>query len=196
MKELLSKSFIRIEQFNPEVELREVAVLYAQVFAGPPWNEFTKCGNCSEFYGSQTKPGDPCEGCGSNLVLAYPEEETKDYIAGEMKKPGSFCCLAKKGDEIIGFAWGYTDQSPTELANQKYKTVEMQQKIKSLLEKGGFNGEFFYFSECGVYDDERGQGISNLLASALLQKAKTLGIPITMRTNWQSPMMAVAKKFV
>lgn len=195
MEKLFIEPQPRIETFNPKADLQQVTMLYAQVFAGPPWNEYTKCTGCFEFFGLQTKPEDLCGNCGNQLVLAYPEKETKEYILKEKNRPNSICILAKDGDEIIGFAWGYTYASPVNFVEQKYRTQEMKDKIVQLFQADGISCDFFYFSECGVKEDKRGRNISNLLAEALFRRSKILNLPVILRTNWQSPMMAVAERF-
>lgn len=195
MKETLGQFPIRMEKFEPEVELEQLAKLYADVFAGPPWSEYTCCPDCSEFFGIQTKPGDRCLNCGGELSLAYPVEQTKEYILRENRKANSVCILAKRGCRIVGFAWGYTYQYLEDFVEQKYRTEKMRFEIKNLLEQNRINGSFFYFSECGVRQDERQKGISNFLSGDLILKAKALNLPVVLRTNCESPMMAVAERY-
>lgn len=194
MKELLSKINTRVERFNPETELSKLAELYTEVFAGPPWNEYTRCGDCFEFFGLESNPGGSCSNCGAKLVLAYPKEDTMNYIVKESNRPDATILVIKRS-KIKAFAWGFSYNSPDEFVEEKYRTPEMQGQVKQLLEGTGIKGRFFYFSECGVNESERGQGLSNELSRALLEEAKRKSLPIVMRTNWESPMMAVAETF-
>lgn len=195
MKEKLGLPIVRIEKFDPDLQLGQLSKLYQEVFAGPPWNEYTQCMSCSEFFGLNTNSRDICGNCGNELVLAYPEDKTKKYILKEIAKPESSSFIAKQGDEIVGFVWGYVYETPFDFVKEKYRTLEMQDKIRDLLTEEDIREKFFYFSECGVSENERGKGISNLLSNKLIQETKKMGLPLVMRTNWKSPMVAVAESF-
>lgn len=184
----------RIEKFNAEKDLDQIASLYAEVFAGPPWNEYTRCIDCKEFFGLESKQDDPCLNCGSQLTLAYPIAETKGYILDETRRNNASIFVMKKNDELIGFVWGYS-YSIDDFAREKYRNLEMQTKIKDLLIKSGIAEEFFYFSECGVKIDQRGNGFSSVLSELLIKEGQKTKLPIVMRTNWESPMVAVAQRF-
>jgi hypothetical protein len=56
-----------------------LANVYKVAFAGEPWYEVSRCANleCTESF-SMTDSGEPCIGCGDNLVEAY---ETGELIA-------------------------------------------------------------------------------------------------------------------
>lgn len=58
-------------------ELTEMAEVYADAFAGPPWNEYTKCPSDNAFYGRETEVGEPCPDDNVPLELAYPLNPTK-----------------------------------------------------------------------------------------------------------------------
>lgn len=178
-----------------EQELMQLADLYALVFADAPWNEFTRSLECNSFFGRETSVGDVCPNCGDNLVEAYPQKETSSYINKELLKPNSILSLVKNDGEIIAFAWGFSIQNPELLASQKYQTVDMKRSIVGTLEANSVSGSFFYFSECGVSPNERGKGLSNQLSAAMINQAATLGQPLVMRTNFQSPMVKVAARF-
>jgi predicted GNAT family acetyltransferase len=177
-----------------ESDVVPVAELYAQVFAEPPWNEYTRCGNCFRFFGRETEPGQACGNCGEPLNLAYPPEETTVDIREETLKPNAALFVIKESP-VSGFAWGFSYPSPEEFAQEKYRTMEMQAKVAAALAKNGITGELFYFSECGVGPEKRGRGLSNYLTEQIIRAAKTQNLPLVMRTNCQSPMMAVAERF-
>lgn len=164
---------------------RELSVLYAQVFAGEPWFEKTRCKVCGEFSGESF--GGACPVCGGKLLQAYPPNELKQYFYKEMKMPGSRLAYIKPESKLLGFAWGY-QTSPILLAGGKYKTPEMQQEIEAMVQKA-CGESLFYFSECGVCPDERGKGIASLLSRAMVENA-----PAVMRTNASSPMVKIAAK--
>lgn len=185
----------QIEKFNADKDLVGVAKLYAEVFASPPWNEYTKCLGCKEFFGLQTKPGGCCANCGKELGLAYPIKETKRSILDETARNKSIALVMKQNEDIIGFAWGFSYLSADDFVKEKYRNPQMQSEISRLLETNGVIERFFYFSECGVRVDQRGKGFSSLLSELLLKEVNKTGLPIVMRTNWESPMVAVAQRF-
>lgn len=196
MKEFESKiTDPKIETFNTETDLIPVTELYAQVFAGAPWNEYTVCTGCEKFSGLSTNPGDNCGYCGKILDLAYPIERTKNYIAKEAQRDNAVAFTMSINGELIGFVWGYTYSSPDEFVNEKYKTPFMQNGIKNLLTNIGIENNFFYFSEVGIRNYQRGKGFSNSLSKLLFQESKIMNLPVVMRTNWESPMVAVANRF-
>jgi len=177
-----------------ESDVAAVAELYAQVFAEPPWSEYTRCESCFRFSGRETEPGQACPGCGASLNLAYPPEETAAYIKEEALKPKAVLLIIKES-LLSGFAWGFSYSSAGEFAQEKYRTPEMQARVAATLQANGVTGGLFYFSECGIGLKKRGKGLSNCLTEQIIQAAKTQGLPLVMRTNCQSPMMAVAEKF-
>jgi len=185
----------QIEMFIPERDMIATAKLYAEVFADSPWNEYTRCVGCMEFFGLQSRPGDCCGNCGKELVLAYPIDETRQYIEDESRRPDGSIFIMKKDEEIVGFAWGFSYPSIDDFVKEKYRTQQMQDKIKKMLEKSGVINAFFYFSECGIRMDQRGNGFSNLLSGFLFKEAGKTGLPIVLRTNCESPMVAVAQRF-
>ena len=178
-----------MSEFMNESDIPEVSRLYAQVFAGPPWNEYTICKK-GRFFGLDTEPEQVCGcGCRSRLTLAYPEDKTVGYITKEMNKRDARGVVIREDSEIIGFAWGYRC-SPGELTREKYRTRQMRQAINKLLK---YEVWLFYYSECGVRNDKRGRGLSNELAESLESAAAIINWPMVMRTNYQSPMVAVAE---
>lgn len=184
-----------IKELTPK-KLSALAKLYAVVFADPPWNEAGRCCACDTFYGRNVPLGSPCKtpGCESIVTEAYPQQETEDYILKELSKEGAVLTVLDdmKGpkQEPIGFAWGY-NLDPERFIQEKYSDGEVRQDLQKLFEMVGISTKFFYFSECGVRGDYRGNGLSNLLSIKLLSSTN---LPILMRTNFESPMMAVAER--
>lgn len=175
-----------------------LARTYEQVFAGPPWNEFKMCtgAECGKSFGLEAKGQDVCP-CPKEAMLSafYPRVETLESIEKETEREGARVEL-KLGPnkEIIGFVWGY----PTDVegfTSEKYKTNEGQGQVKELLMSQGISGNFFYFSETGILPEYRGRGLSNEFAKIMVDAACDTGLPLVMRTNWQSPMVAVAAKY-
>jgi hypothetical protein len=177
--------------------IESIANLYAQVFAGPPWNEFCRCSCCNKFYGQEQSIGLPSPCCSEPLIEAYPLAETSDYIRKELAKENALLIyLLNPNNKIFGFAWGY-QSTPQQFAEEKYQTQEMRRTIINLLNSAGLPEELpiYYFSECGVEENNRRKGYANILTKKIIETANTLGLPLLMRTNCQSPMVAVAQKF-
>lgn len=189
----LSKN--QFKEAKEQDRLTNLAKLYAEVFAGPPWNEFTKSVGCDRFFGQDTRIGDPCPTCYDILQEAYPLEETILYIQKELSRPNAVLALLEKESLIIGFAWGFSYDSSTSFIEEKYKTKEMKNNLSSLFTQFRLSDSFFYFSECGVAPAFRRQGLSNGLSEELVRQAEILGQPLLMRTNYQSPMVHVASRF-
>lgn len=188
-------SQIKIESSDLQTELANIAGLYADVFSGPPWNEFTLCPNDKTFFGKETKPGDLCRKCNKELIPAYPLDKTQNYILKEYLRPNGIVLIAKNGNEMVGFAWGFSYEKPLEFASEKYRTEDMQQKVISVLENNGIDKKFFYFSEAGVVENFRGYGLSNQLSRLLFEQGEKLKYPVVMRTNCCSPMVKIANNF-
>jgi hypothetical protein len=196
MKEFISKpAGIKLEKFVIEKDLVSTAKLYAEVFAGPPWNEYTKCMGCNDFFGLESKPKFPCNNCGKELTLAYPTDETEQHIVNEISRKNASIFVMKKQDSLIGFVWGFSYQSSDDFVIEKYLKPQMQKEIILLLGRNGIADEFFYFSECGIKTDQRGNKLSNILSEALIKEAQKTGLSIVLRTNYASPMVAVAERF-
>lgn len=189
----------KISNLDSRRDTKNLAITYAKVFSGPPWNEYTKCSIDGRFFGLDTIPGGFCKAncspCKGVLEPAYPETETIAYIQDEMSKPNSVARIIKAKNEILAFAWGFSLESPDIFAEEKYKTAEMRNIISDLLRQSGISDSFFYFSEFGVANKYRGRGWSNDLFTELNREAQKLQLSILMRTNQESPMIAVAEKF-
>lgn len=185
-----------------EPYLEGLAGLYARVFAGEPWNEYTVCPTSGTFFGTDTKPDDDCKetNCGATLQLAYPVEQTKDYIVRELVRPDAALLLLRDEDrngELAGFSWGFSYDSPEAFAVAKYKTTDMRIAIVGLLRqlKLGANG-LWYLSESGIEDDPRyrGKGISREFHTKRLEVARSLGLDAIQRTSAYGNMYRTSKR--
>jgi hypothetical protein len=172
-------------------DISDIAKLYANVFAPPPWNEAVKCDNPDDgqYKGLDTPLGSKCD-CGGTFVEAYPLNETISYINNESKKTGFKIIKITDGEETVGFAWSYLT-TPSKLAISKWKNYQNQENILTALKLQGINSEdqIRYFSECGVSPNFRGNGLANQLTNLVSGKETTI-----YRTNCLSPMMAVANR--
>lgn len=187
---------IEISLLNPTRDVPEVARVYAEVFAGPPWNEWTKCAQEDRYFGKETQPGDSCPKCNSSLQLAYPLEPTMAYIKKETSRDGAFAFVGRYDGRIIAFSWMFNYASPEDFAREKYSgSSEMQQKIGSTLEEVGIDNDFAYYSETGILVPYRGQGLSNIFWARRIAEAERQRLPSVQRTRWDSPMTVVARRF-
>jgi len=186
----------------PECELESLAGLYARVFAGEPWNEHTVCPTSGAFFGTDTRPDDACPevNCGASLQPAYPLEQTKDYILGELALPDAALLLLRdqdRDDELVGFSWGFSYSNPEALATAKYKTPAMQLAIGGLLRQLnlGANG-LWYLSESGIENDSRyrGKGISREFHTRRLEIARSPGLDAIQRTSAYGNMYRTSKR--
>lgn len=186
----------------PEAELEALSKLYSRVFAGEPWNEYTVCPTSGAFFGIDTKPKDNCPeaDCGANLQPAYPLEQTKHYIIGELARPDAALLLLRdqeRDGRLVGFSWGFSYDNPETFATTKYKTPAMQVAVGGLLRglKLGANG-LWYLSESGIENDSRyrGKGISREFHARRLEIARMLGLDAIQRTSAYGNMYRTSKR--
>lgn len=197
-------SLRQVEGAPPDLkssELTELAGLYARVFAGPPWNEYTACPVDGTFFSKTTQPGQSCpdDTCDAKLEPAYPLETTKGYISRELERPDAALWLLRDEDEgtIAGFSWGFAYDSPEAFAQDKYKTTAMQLTTSALLRRLGLgrNG-LWYLSESGIEDDPRyrGRGLSREFHTRRLEVAQQLGVEALQRTSASGPMYRTSRR--
>ncbi len=169
---------------------RDMAVLYAQVFAGEPWNERTRCPSCGAF---SPEEGGLCTRCSTKLVPAYPVRNMIEYFKEELGKEGSVLAYALDGARRpVAFAWGYPT-SIDQFVKSKYRTDGMRSLLTQLIQDE-IGPDFFYFSECGVRPEMRRKGLATDVTGELLAAGAAMDMPILMRTNSASPMVRIATK--
>ncbi len=175
-------------ELNPS-EISEITRLYADVFRGPPWNEAVKCNIDGQFRDESVALGSTCE-CGGTFIEAYPFEETKEYIEGELRKPGarSSFLLSTINKEIVGFAWSYITTAE-KLIEDKWSDPINKQEIMELIFSNGLSPDqpFQYLSEAGIKASYRGFGFSNVLIAPICGPEFNLA-----RTNISTAIMTVA----
>lgn len=185
-----------------EPELESLAGLYARVFAGGPWNEYTVCPKSGTFFGRETQPDEACPevGCGASLQPAYPLEQTKGHITGELSRPDAALLLLRdqeRDGDLVGFSWGFSYDGPEALAIAKYKTPAMQVAIGGLLRQLelGDSG-LWYLSESGIENDPRyrGKGISREFHARRLEIARKLGLDAIQRTSAYGNMYRTSRR--
>lgn len=188
-----SKDIIEIKRIKSTDlgQVSQIADLYAGVFAGPPWNETTKCSTTGIFYGTETQIGSPCPDCEMPLLEAYPQDETTKYILGELGKSNPIGLLAYVNSELAGFSWGY-QTSPDDLVNTKWKSQVMQNIVKDLLTQYGVTKSLFYGSETGIDPKYRGKGLGKKLVNTRFSEIIRSGEKYALvRTNVNSPMYGI-----
>lgn len=109
-----------------KLNINSLSQLYAEVFAGPPWNEYTKSQGCNTFFGLDTKPGDLCPDCKDLLQRAYPTHDTIIHITSELNRPNAILTTIESEKQIVGFAWGFSYNNCSEFISEKYRTEEMK----------------------------------------------------------------------
>lgn len=191
---------IRIRQIegNPPCfvgdELARIAVAYARVFAGDPWNEVSRCqeGFWPDPVGSQ------CDTCGEKRTEAYPLAGQIEVIAAEMQRPDAACFVLEdeQRDEVVGFSWGFAYENVDEFLDDKYAGVgdeytQLRSDVRRVL--GGFaigDQPFYYLSETGIVDSPqyRGRGISKDFVRLRCEIAASRGLDMVQRTSIESPM--------
>lgn len=194
----------QVEELTTSIDpgdLRKVAYTYADVFAGEPWNEVSRCSSCGGFGSSKPAEAKECE-CGKGVLNkeAYPTKETAAYIQAEISKPNAVALYTIQmemirivTEAIKGFAWGY-EQTASGLSVAKYKRPEMQETVQDILQSLILSGMFFYISEVGVLPEYQGQGKGKRLVDQMITEAKWKGATdFVMRTNEDSPMRYIAE---
>lgn len=172
-------------------DIPELAQVYALVFAGPPWNEVSKCSECGNFSGENVAQLTSCPCGGVFKFPAYPIAETGKYINKELQQPDTQAVKVASPEEIVGFGWGYQTEGET-LARNKYSSLEMQTMLQNLLLKSGI---FFYVSEVGILSMCQGKGYGSAVTNTLINSARRKGMDTTvLRTNENSPMRYIAEK--
>lgn len=171
-------------------KVRETAKTYAKVFAGPEWNEVSRCPIKDRFYGSNYPPGSPgpCKNC-NNIVLeeAYPLEPTSKYILREISSKRAVAYTYNDGDRVLAFGWGF-ELSGSEFADKKYNFTN-RGLIKSLV---GKRTNYFYVSEIGVVPELQGKGIGGQITRLVAEKGSEIGLPLLLRTIKTSSMAFTA----
>jgi hypothetical protein len=177
-------------------KLKAIALLYAEVFGGEPWNEVWRCSSCGGFFGLNLTQKMPSPCCSQPLVAAYPEKETIEYINDELTKPFAQKRLFYAEGQLVGFAWGYQIPNTAYLAKEKWsRSRQTQEKIINAIGQYiDVNSPLYYISEVGVSPLFRRNGIGLQLTRSLLEQGLSLVGPVIFRTNWASPMMLIADR--
>lgn len=178
-------------QLPGKSKLVKIARLYADAFADLPWNEYKVCQN-GHYFGRQLSELTSCTNCSQPLKIAYPEEETSEYIAKEITKPkGSLITFEDKSGEVFAAGWGYA--CTTEELQAKYSSLEMKEKVVDRIKKAAEKVQrVFYLSEIMVDTAVQKRGIATKITKCLFETAQSLNLNLVMRTRGDSPMVRIA----
>lgn len=172
-------------------KLVKIARLYANAFAELPWNEYKVCQN-GHYFGRQQSELLNCTNCSQPLKIAYPEEETSEYITKEVTKPeGTLITFENENGEVLAAGWGYA--CTTEELQAKYSSLEMKEKVVDKIKKAAEKVQkIFYLSEIMVDTDVQQRGIATKITKCLFEIAQSLNLNLVMRTRNDSPMVRIA----
>lgn len=177
-------------------ELSRLAVTYADVFAGDPWREVSRCAHEDGF--SDQPVGSVCDVHEVKRTPAYPLDETIDHIRTESEKPDAAFYLLEGQAGIAGFSWGYSYGSIDEFLAAKYagESPEMHStraKVAAALSGVGLHGPFYYLSETGILPEYRGHNYSDQFIQRRMAFAHERGLDVLQRTSRRSAMYNTAR---
>lgn len=178
---------ITIEHLScPQTEdVVQIARAYRQIFGDEPWDEGYRCLTCEAIFPLRGTfvlcPQCEERGETAELVDYWPEEKVASDFCLEMSKPGSRCLVARDGDDLVGFAWGYQ--------------LAVNDELDGKLEAPGLasllpSGTFFYCDETGVIKSYRNQGVGTKLARSLFSGQER----VLLRTLADSTMFRIVKR--
>jgi GNAT superfamily N-acetyltransferase len=180
-------SIQKIEPFSDPESVRGIVASYQRTFGGEPWNEGYVCPVCGSAYPlSETSalcPSCTARGNSTLLVEYWPASKVTSDFYREMMKPEPLCLVAKDGDKIVGFIWGYR--------------IVVDEHIDDYLESPGLSrlisGEFFYLDDAAVIPEYQFRGIGKRLVAYMLQTQPQKNI--LARTLDQSRMFRILTDF-
>ncbi len=176
-------------------ELSRLAVTYADVFAGEPWKEVSRCQHEDGF--SDQPVGSLCDIHATVRTPAYPLDETVEHIKTESEKPDAAFYLLEGDEGIAGFSWGYSYASIDEFLAAKYagesaEMISTRAKVTQALASVGLHGPFYYLSETGILPQYRGRHYSDQFIQRRLNFAHDRGLDVLQRTSRRSAMYNTA----
>jgi GNAT superfamily N-acetyltransferase len=154
-----------IEPFSDAKAVRSIVLCYQKAFGGTPWNEgylcpHPKCGDAFPFsLQSERCPSCAARGDTTLLVEYWPMSRIASDFYREMKKPGALCFIARDGEVVVGFIWGYR--------------IVVDKDIDDYLESPGLHhliaGDFFYIDDVAIVPEYQGRGIGKKLVTHVLR---------------------------
>jgi len=178
-----------VDLFSDSETVRSIISCYRQAFGGAPWDEGYLCPHpeCGDAFPlslqSERCPSCAARGNETLLVEYWPADRVASDFYREMKKADALCFVAKDGEKIIGFIWGYR--------------IIADESIDDYLEAPGLHrliaGEFFYIDDVAVDPEYQGRGIGRALVSRLLKERPERRM--LARTLDQSAMFHILASF-
>lgn len=179
-------------QLPEKDKLLKLAKLYANAFAGDPWNEYKVCKNFHNF-GWKQRELTICTNCNQSLDLFYPVDKTVAYITDELTKKNSTLFTFEDSDgNVLAAGWGF--ECDIKELQEKYRTPAMKQKLVETIRTVEKIEKVFYLSEVFVDEAARQRGIAKTITNRLCGTAQSLNLNLVMRTRRDSPMVKIADK--
>jgi len=175
--------------------VEETAKVFIQVFAGHPWFEVNKCGNCGHFFGRNNRFGETCPRCTTGILeSAYTKEERVATISELFEKPNATVYLVENQGHVEGFAWGY----PRSLEKSILKFEDsvkplVANRLKESLSASA-KTQFYSIAEIGLRETLRGKGLGKTLLSKLLNDAQKLDAVATVWTRKDTLLAPICHK--
>ncbi|MCX6713855.1 MAG: GNAT family N-acetyltransferase [Candidatus Vogelbacteria bacterium] len=174
-----------IDPYRESEVVQQLVEAYASVFGEEPWNEGYRCPSCGEAFplGSELVFCPLCakKGWSIPVVKYWPTETILTDFYREVGKPSARCLVAKDGDKVVGFAWGYD--------------LVVGEGIDGSLEAPGLAmtlpaGVYYYGDEVAVLKEYRNRGIGTQLTESLFAGK----IKVLLRTLADSTMFRIIER--
>lgn len=176
-------------------QITEVSSLFIHVFAGYPWFEVYKCGNCGKFFNKHYEHGGACPNCIiGTLEDAYTMKEMADAISELLNKPDAIIFLVFNQGYVDGFAWGYSES----LADATLKFDEsvrlfISNKLEEMLQSSG-KTRIYKISEIGLNETLRYRGFGRILFECLLSEIENLDAVAVVWTRKDTRLNSICLK--
>lgn len=185
-------SILRFGQEKPtDLQIRQAAETFAEVFSGDPWNEVYKCGECELYSGHDTIADSVCPHCGSEALRpAYPIDETVNIISELFERTASVAYLVEHQRQIDGFAWGYLRTITETLST-------FEETLKPLVAEQLYafgKSRYFSIAEIGLRESIRGRGIGKAFLAGLVKDAQDFGAVSTVWTRKDTALTPICLK--
>jgi GNAT superfamily N-acetyltransferase len=180
-------SIQQVDPFSDSETVRGIVAAYQRTFGGEPWNEGYVCSVCGGMFplGKVRACCPSCTGQGKSVLLVdyWPTSKITSDFYREMARPEALCIVAKDGDNVVGFIWGYR--------------MVVDEHIDDHLEAPGLSrlisGEFFYLDDAAVIPEYQLQGLGKKLVARMLQMQSRK--KVLARTLDQSRMFRILADF-
>lgn len=172
------ESSVAISRYSKETPdplvVKDIALVFAEVFAGYPWYEVFKCNGCDSYFDSDVVLGQLCACCGKDYTsIAYPLDETEEMIRQQFSNEWHALYLSHSHNDkkrVEGFAWGSKRslEQTTQYLPENLRSATTQEIQRFAIT----NDRFFAISEIGVREEVRGKGLGKILFNFLVEEAR------------------------